>query len=536
MAMRVTTKMMQNTSLRNLNTSKAREEKLLVQLATGKKISRPSDDPVIAIRALKLNSSLDKINQYYEKNAKDAESWLGLTDSAIATVNKILTGEQGIRQYFEQAATGHLENDDRKDILDNISKLVEEIYSTGNASSAGRSLFTGYRTNLPLTFNKAKEENYAITEQLTNESIDQITYIKQGDLPAINEGNFNTVNTNEYYVSANDIYRIRLAYKDTAAIKQKVDANGNPKTDANGNPVYDRNITLSFGDFSNGGVTKTYSAENGDIRCFENATEDAYAFAIENPDKMVYIAETGEVLLGNDIQKELSELSSNTEIRVSYEKENWKVGDLDPIHYFYTERKEPVTDRTLKYNPGFLEGGSKQIIEYDIGNNQTIRVNTTADEVFDHGIGRDADELVNMLQQYGTLDNNYKTVQEMIASNKYEGEDLTKLEQHLEAIGKARTMMRDKIEKQCGAMLTRVDGYIANCTLAETSCGSRESQLTLVQNRLGVQKENYEELVSSNEDADYPDLAIQLNSIRMTYQAALSSISYVMQTSLLDFI
>ena len=56
MAMRVTTKMMQNTSLRNLNTSKAREEKLLVQLATGKKISRPSDDPVIAIRALKLNS------------------------------------------------------------------------------------------------------------------------------------------------------------------------------------------------------------------------------------------------------------------------------------------------------------------------------------------------------------------------------------------------------------------------------------------------------------------------------------------------
>ena len=86
-----------------------------------------------------------------------------MTDSAIATVNKILTGEQGIRQYFEQAATGHLDGDDRKKILDNISKLVEEIYSTGNASSAGRSLFTGYRTNLPLTFNKA---NKGIFQQL----------------------------------------------------------------------------------------------------------------------------------------------------------------------------------------------------------------------------------------------------------------------------------------------------------------------------------------------------------------------------------
>ena len=188
MAMRVTTKMMQNTSLRNLNTSKAREEKLLVQLATGKKISRPSDDPVIAIRALKLNSSLDKINQYYEKNAKDAESWLGLTDSAIATVNKILTGEQGIRQYFEQAATGHLDGDDRKKILDNISKLVEEIYSTGNASSAGRSLFTGYRTNLPLTFNKAKEENLLLQNSLPMNRLIRLPILNKGIFQQLMKG------------------------------------------------------------------------------------------------------------------------------------------------------------------------------------------------------------------------------------------------------------------------------------------------------------------------------------------------------------
>ena len=85
MAMRITTKMMQNTSLRNLNINKARQEMLTNQMSTGKKITRPSDDPVIAIRALKLNSSLDKIDQYYEKNAADAASWLELTDAAIAS-------------------------------------------------------------------------------------------------------------------------------------------------------------------------------------------------------------------------------------------------------------------------------------------------------------------------------------------------------------------------------------------------------------------------------------------------------------------
>ncbi len=53
MAMRITSKMMQNTSLRNLNINKALQEKLMNQSSTGKKITRPSDDPVIAIRSLK---------------------------------------------------------------------------------------------------------------------------------------------------------------------------------------------------------------------------------------------------------------------------------------------------------------------------------------------------------------------------------------------------------------------------------------------------------------------------------------------------
>ena len=51
MAMRITTKMMQNRSLNNLNTNKTLQEKLTTQLSTMKKITRPSDDPVIAIRS-----------------------------------------------------------------------------------------------------------------------------------------------------------------------------------------------------------------------------------------------------------------------------------------------------------------------------------------------------------------------------------------------------------------------------------------------------------------------------------------------------
>ena len=49
---------------------------------------------------------------------------------------------------------------------------------------------------------------------------------------------------------------------------------------------------------------------------------------------------------------------------------------------------------------------------------------------------------------------------------------------------------------------------------------------------------DFQELVSDNEDADVTELAIQLKSVELTYEAsfALSSISYVMKTSLLNFI
>ena len=262
--------------------------------------------------------------------------------------------------------------------------------------------------------------------------------------------------------------------------------------------------------------------------------------AIKNKDAMVYIASTGELLLGSNMKETLAALPAETEMRVTYGKSNWEEGDLDPIHYFYTERTEEITGRTIEYNPEFLTEGynpdSKQIIEYDIGNNQTLRVNTTADELFNHDMGRDVEEVVSMLNEYGVLDDNYLTIEAMIKSGNYTGDELTTLETQLDAIGKARTMVGDKVQKRCEALLTDCDGYIARTTLAETNCGSRGSRLKLVQNRLNVQQTNFQELVSENEDADYTDLAIQLKSVKMTYEAALSSIGYVMQTTLLDFI
>lgn len=642
MAMRITTKMMQNTSLRNLNINKYRQEKLTNQLATGKKISRPSDDPVIAIRALKLNASLDKIDQYYEKNAADAESWLKLTDSAISTVNEILSTD--VRSNINQACNSYMNADDRKKIIEHLTNAVEEIYSTGNASSAGRSIFTGYRTDMSLTMRTDKKQLNTITEQLTNAAIQKKIFVTTGDLKSINEGNFMDKETTEYDVKTYDIYRIRLAYGDVD-IEAVKDANGQPVLDADGKQVYKSNIDLGFmtkaqvtddnrvkletgsvtayvnidttkvpvqavftdalgtvlqdgagndlklepGDtMTVGNVTYSYgkdgkiTIENPDTVPKETVTigssitkgedgksvvkfdekyktslkvdniyptgtdDDAYLSVTgeDNADKITYIADTGELLLGENVQKRLAGLSSDTELRVTYDKTNWKENDLDPVHYFYTERTQKDAsgkEKVVNYNEKFLEdptASGKQIIEYDIGNNQSLRVNTTADEVFTHDMGRDMLEVVEMLNEYGSLEESLNTVEKMMKSEKYdEGSDEYKqLELQKKALGEAMTRVGDKINKRCKDLLDDCDGYLDKAQLAGTDCGARGSRLKLIQNRLNAQQTDFGELVSTNEDADYTDLVIQLKSVEMTYNAALSSISYVMQTSLLDFI
>lgn len=626
MAMRITTKMMQNRSLNNLNTNKTLQEKLTTQLSTMKKITRPSDDPVIAIRSLKLNSTLNKIDQYYEKNSNDAQSWLELTESAIKTTNSILEDMSG---YITQCAQGSLTAEERAAILQNLANYQSEIYSTGNATSAGRNIFTGYRTDTPLTFLKDKTERYSITEQRDNSCIDTITHTVIGDMANINAGNFNTASYSaytEYQVKSYDVARIRLAYNnldiDTDATKNADKIKLSYFTDVNTDAAHgtDKGASISTTSYSifmnqnvinNGEMEITVTGKDGKENTYtlgpngtitldkteismdakgkititetgnppqtttlqtktetdaagnktytfadrmetsltitsfsKTASDDAYAsvYGDANANNITYVAETGELLLGKNVQNKLAALSINNEIRISYDKSEWKTDDLDPVHYFYTERYTDTRDADdpLIYNEEKLTAPkgnvAKQIIEYDIGSNQTIRVNTTADEIYTHNMGRDVGEVKALLEEYDSLEKAYDTVNSLIQSGKYEGTDLDTLNKQLDALDKARALSKATLQERCEGLQTIFKGYTNQATLTRTDVGSRESRLKLIQNRLSAQQTNFQELVSDNEDADVTELAIQLKSVELTYEAALSSISYVMKTSLLNFI
>ena len=276
--------------------------------------------------------------------------------------------------------------------------------------------------------------------------------------------------------------------------------------------------------------------------------EDPYTVVADDPEAVVYVPETGELLLGkNRYQKLMSTQDSEStankneaEIRVTYDKDNWQKGDLRPEHYFYCETE--VTDAAGKktdvvYNDNYLENNAeRQIIEYDVGYNQTIRINSTADECFQHGIGREVDDIVNAMQDVLDLEALQTELEKILESIPGGDQRLDLVNKQLEATKKALTLAKNKEQKLFERGITTFKKYLDATNLCVTNCGSRSSKLELVKNRTQNQKTTYETLKSNNEDIDITEVAIELNAAELTYDAALMAAGKVMKTTLLNFI
>lgn len=214
--MRITNKIMNNNSLYNINNNKVAEDEVNTQMATGKKIARPSDDPVIAIRALRLRSTVTQLDQYYQKNAKDAKSWMDVTEDALSTITDVLTDAM---QLANRGSNKDLTMADLNTIVTQLGALSREYYSTGNVDYAGRYIFTGFRTDTALSYGKPTTENFSdINDEYNAEDISRsirtinLQYLDAGDVLDTNLIGRFTNETKEDDIRQVDIGRVRLSY------------------------------------------------------------------------------------------------------------------------------------------------------------------------------------------------------------------------------------------------------------------------------------------------------------------------------------
>lgn len=505
--MRITNKIISQNSITNINNNKVLENKLNTQLATGSKINRPSDDPVVAIRALRLRTNLNQVSQYYTKNIPDAESWLDITESAIGTVIEIVTD---MYSNCTQGAAGFNTADDRSKVLDNLKALQEEVYATGDADYAGRYVFTGYRTDTSLTFGVQTDKTYSITEQLTADSLGELTYVDVADLDTMTEANAETLGTKEQEISTNQVYRLRLAYENCSDAVAP---------------------TITY--YDTAGTLQTITA---DIMSKNDPAQNPYLSA--ETSGAVFIPETGELILSKANYDNLTAVKDNPatldidegEIRVTYEKTEFAKSDIRPEHYFYCE-SDGIT-----YNEGYLTGAtddnSKQFISYDVGFNQDVRVNTLASELFSTDLSRDVDDLVTAIEDVEAMEKNISVLKDMIKLDPENQE----LKDRLAAANKANTFLTDKMQKLFEANIANMQGHLDLANTALTATGNRGARVELVANRLAKQEVNFKTLSSQNEDVDLTEVAVTLSSVELAYQAALMATGKISQTTLLNYL
>ncbi|HPP36734.1 MAG TPA: flagellar hook-associated protein FlgL [Clostridiales bacterium] len=143
--MRITNNMLINNMINYIGNNLTRMDKYQAQLATGKKIQVPSDDPVVAARALKLRTDVAEIQQY-QRNLKDARSWLDITESTLSDIGDIF---QRVRELI--VGSDAIESpEDLQATKNELIQLRTQLINLGNSAYAGRYIFTGFKTDQKL--------------------------------------------------------------------------------------------------------------------------------------------------------------------------------------------------------------------------------------------------------------------------------------------------------------------------------------------------------------------------------------------------
>ena len=141
--MRVTTKMLHDDALRNLQANASRMSLAQERVSTGRRINRPSDDPGQTWTALKLRDAISELEQYV-RNIDGADRTMSASENALGSAGDML---QRARELAVQGANGALSPSDRQAIAKEVDQLTAALLAQTQAKSAGSYLFSGFQTN-----------------------------------------------------------------------------------------------------------------------------------------------------------------------------------------------------------------------------------------------------------------------------------------------------------------------------------------------------------------------------------------------------
>lgn len=121
----------------------------LMQISTGKKYQKISDEPLVANQSFLINHSQNRLGQF-QKNIEDGLNFLKTTELNLGTV---VDAMQGTREKALEAANGTMSKEDKNTLAKTMDQTIQEFVSIANTKYLGKYIYAGEKTDtVPFTY------------------------------------------------------------------------------------------------------------------------------------------------------------------------------------------------------------------------------------------------------------------------------------------------------------------------------------------------------------------------------------------------
>lgn len=146
--MRITTGMMSNRYMRNLNKSAYEMNHLSRKVDTGRKFFKGSEDPVSAIKAYGLRREY-RATEMYDTNINDVESFLTTAETNMTEISNNL---ESVYTSYLKGINGTMNSEEREIVAKELENLQKSILTSLNAKFEDRYVFGGTsKEEIPFT-------------------------------------------------------------------------------------------------------------------------------------------------------------------------------------------------------------------------------------------------------------------------------------------------------------------------------------------------------------------------------------------------
>jgi flagellar hook-associated protein 3 FlgL len=203
--MRVASKTVYDAARFNLASIQEQLYKANQVVATGKRISNLSDDPVGLTQSLHVKSALSNLEQL-GRNISMGKSWLAASESALNQAQDIISDA---RALCVQMVNGTIDLSQQASAATIVQNHIDEIVSLGNTEINGQYVFAGWKTDtVPFGQDGTYHgDNHAFTIKIGNDTTIEIG----ADGEAIFQGLFTTLSDLKDALEGNDVEGIRAA-------------------------------------------------------------------------------------------------------------------------------------------------------------------------------------------------------------------------------------------------------------------------------------------------------------------------------------